>query len=272
MRSLIELADEVMGDETRQDEEMTILAGTVGWSDHPDVCELGTAQDDGVCLVRVTLFKGAPAGKRMTPDGLANGYRVLVQPNGWPFWAIPPRGRTVYIAFPGGNITTIGSGVIIASPGPNPFKQFAEKAAKIELEGYDLVVKAGSVSIISEDAARTKRHMVSVSTEGGVQAADSTGSGAFVSNGEVVLKSIDSGGHLLGMVAVTPDETNVVTKDGAGIVFSKGDVSLLGGMISVAFTTALGLGKNASPATPVLLGVTGLAGVGSTCIWGAPTP
>ena len=157
-------------------------------------------------------------------------------------------------------------GVIVAMPGANPFKHFAETAAKIDLTGYDLVIKARSVTLISEDGE--KRRMVSVSPEGGAQVADETGSGLFADGGEVQIKAIDADGNLKSAVACTQDALMLVEAKGAGVKCKGGNVSISGNQCALN-CGAIGLGRNASPATPVLVGVTGIAGVGSTSIFGS---
>ncbi len=180
---------DALGGEEGLSETPSLHNGTVGWFGDATHFDIGTEDNDGVCLVKVTLVAGHPRGEPRSPDGRANGHRILAQLS-MPEWRIPKPGERCMVAFANGMDDSPGAGIIIAYPGKNPIRQFAEDRAMLDYRGYDLTIKAKSVSVVCEDG--DQKCGTTYSAQGGAQLVDETGSGLFVKGGEVTLKVIDS--------------------------------------------------------------------------------
>lgn len=250
-----------------------LLEGTVGWPGSPEVVELGTEAGDGMTMVRVTLFDGHPEGAPKADDGLANGRQIFARPMG-PGWRTPKRGERVLIAFPGGDHATPGNAVVLGIIGASPSTRFGRRKTVLDFGEDDVVITGRSVSLVAEVADGPHRYVVSVSGQGGAQVI-ADGSGLFAKDGEVNLKTVDANGNLKTALVLAQDEVSL-SENATGVVssvtLSGGNATVTGQFISIAFSTALGLGRSASPATPVTLGPVGSAAVGSLCIWGAMNP
>jgi hypothetical protein len=223
---------------------------TVGWDQDAEVYDLGTASNDGNTFLRVTLFKGHPVGRPKSDKGFANGFQYIVRIM-LPMWWIPVRGTQCVVVFPGGLTGTPGAGVVIGCVGPSPVKQFAETTAKLDFTGYDLVIKARSITL-RDDAG----NLVAVAPEGGARLQDSTGSGVVVHEGKVVLTTINGNGAMVARVALDQDEVSVLNGLGncGGRWMSSGDVSVMGKGINLTYATSLGLGMAPNPALAVMVG------------------
>lgn len=251
----------------------SLLEGTVGWPGSPEVVELGTESGDGMSMVRVTLFDGAPQGTPKSDDGLANGRQISARPMG-PGWRTPKRGERVLVAFPGNDHATPGNAVILGIIGASPSARFGRKKTVLDFGDDDVVITGKSVSLVVEDPDGPHRFVVSVSRKGGAQVI-ADGSGLFAKDGEVNVKAVDNSGNLKTALVLAQDEVSLsenATGKASSLTLSGGNMTLVGTFVSVAFSTALGLGRNASPATPVTLGPVGSTAAGSLCIWGAMSP
>jgi hypothetical protein len=111
--------------------------GIIGWDDAEDWFELGDETNGGLTVVRVQLFKGRDPN---TPPkaGVAQGHRVLVAlADG--FFRIPPKGGECIVAFPGGDIQTVGAGILLATI-PRP----RTRAVYGHLQDEEACIHAGS--------------------------------------------------------------------------------------------------------------------------------
>ena len=267
------------------DGKVHLAWGTVGWSGDPDVLDgLGRDEDDGMTFVKVTLHDGAPAGKRVADDGGANGVQVRVQPAG-PGWYVPPKGTRVMVGFPSGDIRTPGNGGILGVFGVSPDKRFGRKKVVLDYGDCDVVITGKSVSLVCDGNAAGetdagKRHVMSVSPDGGAQAV-SGGCGLFVMGtnaagdalGEVQIKAIDSTGALKSSLVLAQDSAGLFCSPtpatASGLNCKSGNVTLTG--IGCAIQTgSVSLGALASPATPVQVGPVPMSGTPSISVFCAP--
>lgn len=255
--------------------------GTVGWPGSPEVAHLGSEAGDGMTFVRVTLTRhGAPQGKPTADDGLANGYRILARPMG-PLWRIPKRGERVLVVFPDGDWETPGNAVILGVIGASPSNAFGRKKTVLDLGADDVVLKAGkSITLLVEnksDDGTTHRHQISISDQGGVQVL-SDGSGMFVKDGEINLKTLDDGGNLKQSLVMTQTESSLTDHSAsptatATLVLSGGNASLMGAFVTVTWGGSASFSKlnTATPATPFLVGPSGFAAVPCLSMYGSAT-
>lgn len=261
--------------------------GTVGWAGDPDVLDgLGKDEEDGVTLVKVTLFRGSPQGKPEAEDGAANGYQVRVQPSG-PGWRIPPKGTRVMVSFADGDIRTPGNGLIIGEVGTSPRKQFGRKKVILDYGDADVVITGKSVTLLADGnpegkSDKGKRHLVSVSANGGAQMA-SGGCGVFVMGkddkgkwvGSVQLKAIDEDGMLctsgvFGQSAIgLMNSSPTAPTKGTAVNLKNGNVTITG-VSCVVQTGSVMLGALATAATPAQQGPIPANGAPSTSVFVAP--
>ena len=254
-----------------------IQEATVGWEGSPEVVELGTESGDGMTLVRVTLKLGHPVGAPQTEDGLFNGARYAVRPMG-PIWRTPVRGERVIVLFPGGDWDTPGNGVLLGTVGASPSARFGRKKTVMDFGDSDVVITGKSVALVSESTAQgasePSRYVVSVDPRGGAQIV-ADGSGFFAKDGEVVVKTVSKGGDLMSSLNLLQGEASLMETSGttqAGVVLSGGDVAVSGGAMNFVPSTSFSVGLTASPATPALVGMSGVAGIPSTFIFFAVSP
>jgi hypothetical protein len=248
-----------------------IQEGTVGHEGSPEICILGSEAGDGMTFVRVTLRLGHPTGATKSSDGYFNGHRIEARVLG-PLWRVPKRGARVLVVFPGGDWETPGNGVIVGEIGSTPSSRFGRKKTVLDFGTDDVIITGRSVALIAE--SDEARYTVSVDPRGGAQVV-ADGSGLFAKDGEVVLKSVDDGGNLMSSLNLMQGEASLLETSGttqAGVVLSSGDVSVSGGFMSFTPGNAFTVGRTASPATPALVGMTGIAGIPSTFIYFAVTP
>jgi hypothetical protein len=104
----------------------------VGWAGDDEQADIGSQDNDGTTLVKVTLVRGAMPDAD-AEDGPPRGHRTMARLSGFPFWCIPPKGMQCLVAIPHGQETTTGAGVIVALPGANPFTQFSKDRAKCDV-------------------------------------------------------------------------------------------------------------------------------------------
>jgi hypothetical protein len=256
-----------------------ILEGTVGWSGSPEVTTLGKEAGDGVALIRVTLFSNHEPGKPVSDDGLANGREIEARLLG-PIRRTPKRGERVIVAWPGNNWEAPGSAVILGVFGPDPSSRFGRKKTVMDFGDDDVVLTSTkSISLVvettDEGASSPSRYVVSVSAKGGAQIIAS-GSGLFAKDGQVNIKAIDGDGNMKTAILLDQDELSLIdsTSDTnkANITMSGGDVTMLGSFMNIVPLSCLMLGQKASPATPILVGPSGVTGVPSAFIFAAVNP
>lgn len=243
----------------------TIEHGTVGWAGDPQVFDQqGSDSNDGYTLLKVTLFKGHPTGEPMAPGVVpsANGYRILVRLS-WPLWALPLAGNQCVVAFPAGLIQTPGAGILIAVPMKSPVKQFSATTSKLDLTGYDLVIKARSISLRDDD-----NNLISISPEGGVRFTDKTGSGVFISGGEIIAQTQASSGKVMCAMTLTQDTASMLCAAASpqcGIKLKGGDFTATCNNCNLGAFGAICLGSKATPATCLAVGPAGAPGIATIC-------
>lgn len=255
-----------------------IYEGTVGWDGRAEVVEHGEEVGDGMTLIRVTLFTGHPPGKPVTDDGKANGYQIYARVMG-PGWRTPKRGERVLLAIPvaSGDVAsfeTPGAAVILGTVGASPSRRFGRKKTVWDLGDDDLVITAGTISLVTEgvEDGETKRHVISVSTQGGVQLV-ADGSGVFAKDGEVNIKTVDAQSNLKTAITLTLDEIGILDNNGTTVAMTvkDGNFTLVtGGFIALTYGSSISFGQTASPVTPVLLGLSGQTGAPSQSMFGSP--
>lgn len=247
--------------------------GTVGWADDKDSTSHGNDFTDGNTLLKVTLFEGHPDGQPTTPDGKANGHKILARVSG-PVWQTPPRGSRVVVVFPGGHIDRPGHGVIVAFPGPSPTARFGRD--KIVLgdpsRTRDVTVLGRSVSLeaTSQDQDGTKHYnVVSVAPEGTQVLTD--GSGLQILGERISLKSVAADNTVKTSISLSGTELTLLDSTAlptsASVTLKGGNLTTLGQFVTHAYGTSMKLGLFASPATPALGGPSGFAAVASASIF-----
>lgn len=98
--------------------------GTVGWPSDNTQVDYGAADNDGMTLVKVTLYRGRKPGTgRALQPGVADGIPVVAHVDARLFQALPIGARIV-VGFPGGDILTPGNGIILAVAGKSPTSGF----------------------------------------------------------------------------------------------------------------------------------------------------
>lgn len=228
-----------------------IYHGTVGWVGDG---ELTVEGETGKRYVKVTLHEGAPPGLPVSPEGGANGRRIMAQLS-WPNFAVPPRNAEVYLAIPAGLEESPGAALIIGSPQPAPAKQFEDQRMVMSYPGYEVVIKAKTVALISEDvdgSGKTIRHLVSVSQQGGAQVTDGTGSGVFVHKGQIDAKVIDASGKRKCSLSMTESEICLMHSAGSLCKLKGSEATMAGGKCSIVGMGGVLL-KTAAPGVPLPL-------------------
>jgi hypothetical protein len=241
-----------------------LLWATVGWEGESEAADKGDGSDteDGVTLVRVTTHAGALPTEPESPTGLANGHQLVAIPPMWPQW-IPPKGTRCILGYPDG---PTGVPVILAYYGPAPDKQHGRTTAKMDFGDQHLVIKAKSITL-RDDAG----NLLSMSEEMGVQIADESGSGLQAYQGVVMLRVIGGDSQTKTWVSLNEEVAQIVNAaGGTGVVCKENVVSVNGTTICLNALGAINLGFNASAATPVLVGLSAMAGVASQSIFGSP--
>lgn len=254
------LENELMGDEIP--DTGSIQAGTVGWLGDPVVEETSEA----MTLIKITLFEGYPLGQPQSTEGFANGYQILARLSA-PNFMIPQKGKQVVVAIPAGMSEVPGAAVVIAYPDESPNRQFKKESTVLDFGSEELIIKAKRITLFSEDGELRPSLTLG---NGNIQML-SNGSGIVItSDAKVAMKSVDNDGALKTQVICTSDSIQLLDAAGMSMLKLKdGNCSMSGKNISINFSV-IGLGQNASPATPVVVGLTGQTGVGSLTIFGSP--
>jgi hypothetical protein len=258
--------------------------GSVGWegdASDGDVLELGDGTNGplGRPLLRVTLHVGRDITKRPVP-GVAQGRQVRCQ-LGWPMFVPYPLGMQVLCAFAGGDIVTSGNGAVLQGAAPAPVATGgALSSSRIVLDGgptKTVAMKGLNVSLLDHtgDADGSYSAWLTVGKPPGqdtpgVYASDGNGGGITIGGNGAALYVGDGAGGVGAIVQVGGPSSG---EPGIGLLYNGasptffsvdalGNWTMLG--LSCALTTSSGsLGAGATPATPILWGPVGMAGVGS---------
>lgn len=121
-----------------------IRYGTVGWENVPSRVVLGATgtPDQGITLVRVTLFEGRQIGPK-PQTGIAQGHQVVAHILG-PSFDVPPLGTRVVVAFPEGDF---GPGLILGTVGPSPTQQFSDTRTVVARQNLTLGDPSGNGTV-----------------------------------------------------------------------------------------------------------------------------
>lgn len=248
----------------RQDPELAIELGTVGWFGDDDHADLGTEDNDGTSLVKVTLYRGQQPYDQMEP-GQARGHRVLARVMG-PAFYVPPVGTEVVVAFPGGFGLTPGAAIILGTLGRTPSIQFGKQKAKLDVgPDQDLVLKGRSVTMAmyNPENPNLVEDFLSISPEGGIQAVDRKGFGFVIKDESVVIFAPDpDDGDAKTIVRLTKSELMLANKDAGGnqcCIVLKDQEVCMAGLVVNSCTPGANLGAASSAMTPVIVGAGGVA-------------
>ena len=246
---------------------MSLELGVVGW-DEDDSADLGQ-NADGVTLVEVTLLRGGDPVVEFETGKVA-GHRILARLSGFPFWAIPPRGMQVLVAFPGGFGETPGAGVIIGCPGPNPAVQFSKTRDKLDVgPEKDLVIKARSITLSTYD-----NRFLAIGPDTGTLMGDSDGTTVKIKDRTVSIMVPNEDGKAASMLILSLDSIQMVLAGAkiASLKLKDGNLTSIATQGSLNFGSTM-IGVGASPATAAVrapVGAPGTAGQGSASVFIAP--
>ena len=253
----------------RPDKSPELEVGVVGWPGNDDICSIGTEDNDGRTLVRVTLYRGATPGDEPAP-GEAAGYQVTVRTSG-PLYHVPPKGTEVIVAFPGGFGMAPGSGVLLASVGPTPGIQFRGNKAKLDVgPDQDIVIKGRSVTISDYD-----NRYLAVGPDTGTMMADEDGTMMQIKDRQITIVVPGDDGVGKAVLLLNVDAIMMVHAAAAGtsvVNMADGNMLATGQQGSLIFGS-VNIGSAASPVTAAVVapvGAPGIAGVGSSSVFISP--
>ena len=242
------------------DEPLVFEPGVVGWDDTDEHADLGTPDNDGNTLVRVTLFRGRQSGTPPPPAGQADGHRVLAQLGGG-FFRVPPKGTRVMVGFFTAFATAPGAAVILGTLERAPDAQFSATKAKIDVGAdTDLVLKGRSVTITDYG-----NRFLHVGPEG-VMLQDDKGNGVVMQNGAILIFVADAGDAKT-LVQLTKDEVGVLQKDSGFVKLKGGSATVFANKSAAVVAGNVMLGAKATPATPALTGMSGPSAAPSTSVF-----
>jgi hypothetical protein len=162
----------------------------------------------------------------------------------------------------------VGAGVIIATVEPSPFEQFAKNRVVIDY-GKDthVLIKGKSVSLQDPDNRFISVGAPQSGGKPGLTFQEADGSGGVIQKG-CVAWFVAKDGEAATTFQLTDTEVSCVTTTGDFWKIDK-DFYCLG---ERAFMVggAVYLGKAPTVASPILWGVTGIAGIASTCVFVSP--
>jgi hypothetical protein len=240
----------------------SILDGSVGWPGDSVVEDTSGP----MTFIKVTLHEGHPFDKPVSEEGFANGYKILARLSE-PFFRIPPKGKAVVVAIPARRKEVPGAALIIGIPNNSPTRQFGANTAVLDFGTQNVVIKGKTVTLYSEDG--DVRSTVAALV-GKVQC-QVNGSGLYISpDNKVAIKCIDNDGNIKSQVLLTEDSVQLLDATGNGSIKLKGGDFSGQGTNMNCFYGSIGLGRFPSPATPVVVGVSGQSGIGSSSIFGSP--
>lgn len=231
--------------------------GTVGHDDAEVHYDLGTPENDGNVLVRVTLFIGRDRSKPTTP-GLAQGHQILCQVSSM-VYRIPPPGTRVLVAFPGGLRQVAGSGVIIATLEKAPANQFSSTRAKLDYgPDTDLVIKARSVTITDY-----QNRFIALGPDSDIMVQGTDGSGVKIQSGVIGIQ-VASGGAMKSALELTANQCNLNVNSGSMLQLTQDKASLFG---TSCYITGAKVYNGLAPtiATGALIMVGGVPAPSLTC-------
>lgn len=142
--------------------------------------DLGTADNGGVTMVRVTLYRGRDPTVPHDPDN-AQGHEVLAFVSA-PLWFIPPKGARVIVMRPAG----YGGWYITSVIGPNPSIQFNDKRAILDF-GPDMSVTIKAKSVTLSDYHNRFAH---IGPDGGFKVGDASGNGLQLKNNQWLMYTV----------------------------------------------------------------------------------
>lgn len=248
-----------------------VTRGVVGWATSSKHFDVGPATSSGITrdttLVFVTLESGRVVNSSKPPQaGKADGQEILCQVGG-PLYAIPPKGTAVLIAFPDGMSDAPGAGVIMSWLGASPSVQFSATRAVLDVGGtMDLIIRAKSVTMT--DYNQPARWLtVGPSPSGGpagIMMCDEAGGLISLQSGVVGLVA-SANGDAKTLIQLTPTEGNFIQKDGSFVKLKGGNITTFGAKNTVAGQVLLGMAPVVG--TPVLCGLTGIAGLPSASVF-----
>jgi hypothetical protein len=229
-----------------RDDLLLFEPGTVGWDDADDHVDLGTADNDGATLIRVTLFRGRDPSVPLTP-GVAQGHKVLAQLGGG-FFRVPPKATRVMVGFPTAFATSPGACVIVCTLERSPVMQFSATKAKLDVgPDQDLVFKARSVTISDYD-----NRFLHVGPDG-VMLQDEAGNAVVMMKG-AILSFVADGGDAKSLLQITKDEVSLLQKT-VGFLKLKGSSATLFSNKSACIVAGnIVLGPTPATALPALIG------------------
>lgn len=249
--------------------EPEIALGRVGWPGDDDIVDLGTADNDGATLLKVTLHRGGYPGDIPKP-GEAAGYRVRVRVMG-PVFDVPPKGTEVCVAFPGGIGMVAGAGVLLGRLQRTPEIQFNATKTKLDVgPDQDLVLKGRSVTISDYE-----NRFLAVGPDTGMLMSDADGTTVQMKDRTLVIMVPGDDKVARAVLSLSVDAIGLVHKSDAGMtVLQMGDAKFqaLGLQGMFVFGATL-IGAAATPATAAVVGVpssSGSAGVASTSVFISP--
>lgn len=248
--------------------EPQIEMGTIGWADEDSHFDLGTDENDGHTLVRVTLYRGKPRNIELKDD-TAQGHQILCHLNSLCGMRIPPKGTRVYVMFGKGMETVPGGGVIVAAIEPNPGDQLALDRTVIDYgEETHLVIRAKSVSIQDYSNRFISVGEPRAGGDAGLwfQAAD--GTGGAIKEGAVAWWVSDSGDAVT-MLQMTTSAVQCTKKSG-GYWTVDTDGFLAFGTSASLRASAVYLGRLPTVANTLVWGVSGPAAVATPSVFVSP--
>lgn len=240
--------------------EPEIVMGLVGWPNDDDIADMGTADNDGATLLKITMHRGAFPGSEPAP-GEAAGYRVSVRVPG-PVFHLPPKGTEVIVAFPGGVGMVPGAGVLLGALARTPDHQFSRTAVKIDAgPGRDLVLKGRAVTLtMHAPSGSGPEPYISITPEDGIQALDADGFGFLIKDEAVTIFAAAEDGKAKTIVRLTREQLTLANRDAddapCSLTLADQEVCVAG-LVSNSFTPGANLGALATAATPAMVGVGG---------------
>ena len=235
----------------------SVVLGTIGWTDAPDVFDLGTEENDGFTLVRVQLFAGRDYTRADAPggDAVGQGHRLLCTvADHIGMFGPPRRGDRCVVLLPHGMEETAGAGVVVAIVSRAPTTQYSATRGKIDLgPDRDLVIKARSVTLTDHE-----NRFIAIGPDNGVVVQDRDGSGAIINAGAVAIVAA-ADGDAKSVVMLSASEASIYQKHASGntcVSLGAGKAQLVGTHCAVS-GAAVYLGRAPTALTPAHYGPPG---------------
>lgn len=250
------------------EDEQQILMGTVG---HEGIDEDSEIITDGIyagtTIVNVTLYKGRDPATEIKP-GVAQGYRIKCQVMG-PLHHVPETGTRVMIAIPHGMTTSPGAGVILGTLGKTPSTQFSKTRTVFDFGDQNVIFRGKSVTIQNNTSPAIYVSVGDLTGPQGITIVNDKGCGVRIENKTVGLFASDAG-DAKSLVQIEHNAISIGQKSCGMFMFKDGQASLLsnGPLFLIGKQVMLGIG--ATVTTPVVHGLSGIAGIASTTVFVAP--